>query len=543
MRKFLILSLFCAIVSVNCTAQDGDNIYDDTYIHIVEINSIEPLSYNDFHTELYNSHQAVYWDYSGEKPYFHAVVAIDGNIVDSVGLRYKGISSFEAAPGIEKYALKIDLNEFVSGQSYDGIKKINLNNNIQDVSCMRAKLASEIMNRMGIAAPRVAHAKVYVNGSYRGIYSLVEQIDKTFVRNNYAADSTGYLHKAWGLSIGYGTPTWGGQDTSQLYLSAWSPLKTKQSTNNYQPLREFIDACNNLTDLEFENDVNGMFDLETFIEQQAINMTLSDRDHYCLANWNFYMYLNPEDNKWYMIPWDYDLSFGTQIPWTHIDNPADPNLYNQTSDLFDQDRCLLNRRMFDSPSLKNRYHEALCEVINYGMDSLWINNRIDEIRDLIGTEVENDPFFHNISSYNTYLNDTLFISGTGNWLLDGVSNQGIREYINQRFQEVRQSLLDNGFDCNSATIELDEDGFSNSIINIYPNPAIDIINIDVAGNLKYEATIFDLQGRIMIREINKSAINIQTLPHGTYLIEIEDLVTGQKVIEKIIKKNYNFKIN
>ena len=286
-----------------------------------------------------------------------------------------------------------------------------------------------------------------------------------------------------------------------------------------------------------------VFDLETFIEQQAINMTLSDRDHYCLANWNFYMYLNPEDNKWYMIPWDYDLSFGTQIPWTHIDNPADPNLYNQTSDLFDQDRCLLNRRMFDSPSLKNRYHEALCEVINYGMDSLWINNRIDEIRDLIGTEVENDPFFHNISSYNTYLNDTLFISGTGNWLLDGVSNQGIREYINQRFQEVRQSLLDNGFDCNSATIELDEDGFSNSIINIYPNPAIDIINIDVAGNLKYEATIFDLQGRIMIREINKSAINIQTLPHGTYLIEIEDLVTGQKVIEKIIKSNYNFKIN
>ena len=46
MKKNLILSLLCVIISINCTAQDGDNLFEDTYIHIVEINSIEPLSYN-----------------------------------------------------------------------------------------------------------------------------------------------------------------------------------------------------------------------------------------------------------------------------------------------------------------------------------------------------------------------------------------------------------------------------------------------------------------------------------------------------------------
>jgi len=76
----------------------------------------------------------------------------------------------------------------------------------------------------------------------------------------------------------------------------------------------------------------------------------------------------------------------------------------------------------------------------------------------------------------------------------------------------------------------------NSSINIYPNPVIDIIKIDVSGSLKYEATIFDLQGRIMISEINQPAIDIQTLPQGTYLIEIKDLDSGLKVIEKIIKR-------
>jgi len=50
-------------------------------------------------------------------------------------------------------------------------------------------------------------------------------------------------------------------------------------------------------------------------------------------------------------------------------------------------------------------------------------------------------------------------------------------------------------------IELDDRAFA-----IYPNPVIDMINIDVSGNLKYEATIYDLQARIMISTTNQSTI-------------------------------------
>jgi hypothetical protein len=80
-------------------------------------------------------------------------------------------------------------------------------------------------------------------------------------------------------------------------------------------------------------------------------------------------------------------------------------------------------------------------------------------------------------------------------------------------------------------IELDDRAFA-----IYPNPVIDMINIDVSGNLKYEATIYDLQGRIMISTTNQSTIDIQTLTQGTYLIKITDLDSGQNVSEKIIIK-------
>ena len=78
---------------------------------------------------------------------------------------------------------------------------------------------------------------------------------------------------------------------------------------------------------------------------------------------------------------------------------------------------------------------------------------------------------------------------------------------------------------------------TNSSIRIYPNPAIDIINIDVPKNLNYEANLHDLNGRLISSMTNKSVIEIQNVPHGIYLIEITDLDTGQKVIDKIIKGN------
>jgi len=88
------------------------------------------------------------------------------------------------------------------------------------------------------------------------------------------------------------------------------------------------------------------------------------------------------------------------------------------------------------------------------------------------------------------------------------------------------------FDLNTAlsTTEL-----TNSTTRIYPNPAIDIINIDVPGNLKYQANLYDLNGSVIISTTNKSVMEIQTLPLGIYLLEIKDLDSGQKVIDKIIK--------
>ena len=87
-----------------------------------------------------------------------------------------------------------------------------------------------------------------------------------------------------------------------------------------------------------------------------------------------------------------------------------------------------------------------------------------------------------------------------------------------------------------VTAGIDENVSITSDYSVFPNPAVDIININAPDNLNYEATIFDLQGRLIISTINQSVIDVQTLPQGMYLIVIKDLDSGQKVIEKIIKR-------
>jgi len=105
------------------------------------------------------------------------------------------------------------------------------------------------------------------------------------------------------------------------------------------------------------------------------------------------------------------------------------------------------------------------------------------------------------------------------YIINGTS---VSEYVTEIYK----------FDLNSV---LSTHELTNLSISIYPNPAIDIINIDVPGNIKYDANLYDLQGRLIISTTNKSVIEIQSLPLGIYFIEIKDLDSGQKVIDKIIK--------
>ena len=80
----------------------------------------------------------------------------------------------------------------------------------------------------------------------------------------------------------------------------------------------------------------------------------------------------------------------------------------------------------------------------------------------------------------------------------------------------------------SATHEL-----ANSIISLYPNPAVDVITVDVQGSITVMATLYDFSGRkVLSSEI--SQINVDHVPPGVYLLEVKDVNSGQQIIERIV---------
>lgn len=505
-RFFLSFGLMC--MSFTTYTQDGNDLFDDTYLHTVEIQSLEDLTYLDFHEQLAISHSGYYAAPIGlDEPYFMASIKIDGTTLDTVGVRYKGRSSFYASL-MDKYAFKVDLNEFVPGQDYDGMKKFNLTTNLYDVTFMREKLTFEAYRRMGVRAPRVAYTKVYVNGEYRGLCSLVEQIDKTFIKNNFDEDTVGYLHKA-GIMMFLKLPE---QDTTVSFLSLNCPLKTRRTENNYQPIKDLIVNLTYTPDSLFREAMDTVFDMNTFIKMMAMDMVTNDNDHF-IGGINYYLYSSPVDNRWFMLPWDYDRAFNTifiirDLPYEGgLEYPGEA-LRKRVARLY-----------------KDEYFDALCEILEVGLDSTWVDSRIAEITAVIGDELEADPVHPPLDpGFETYLDEAYYFPEELDVSIDSMI--GMRQFIHIRYAQIREVLSDSGRTCEPATSELIEN--KNSTLALYPNPALNEVFIETNTAFSGSIHIFNLLGQDFGSEIPFTKqgtiykIDITKLASGTYIVRVGD---------------------
>ena len=72
-------------------------------------------------------------------------------------------------------------------------------------------------------------------------------------------------------------------------------------------------------------------------------------------------------------------------------------------------------------------------------------------------------------------------------------------------------------------------------LNIYPNPATDVVNISDGGTIN-EVTVTDIQGRKVLEQSGKSqTVNVSSLKGGLYIINVK-LNDGSTLIQKLIVK-------
>src|SRR4029453_9202490 len=58
---------------------------------------------------------------------------------------------------------------------------------------VKERVAMRFYQRVGYPAPRVANARLFVNGEYAGLYGIVESIDKSFLRRVFGVNDRGSI--------------------------------------------------------------------------------------------------------------------------------------------------------------------------------------------------------------------------------------------------------------------------------------------------------------------------------------------------------------
>ena len=134
--------------------------------------------------------------YALTEKYAKADMWFDGECIPDIAVRPKGNSSLMTTVnrGSVRFSLKADLNFFNSARNLDGVKKLNFNNGFSDPTFMREVLAYELFEYMGLPTPRTSFVDLWINDTHLGLYTMVEQIDKTFLSNNFT-NPNGNLYK------------------------------------------------------------------------------------------------------------------------------------------------------------------------------------------------------------------------------------------------------------------------------------------------------------------------------------------------------------
>lgn len=420
MKRFASLILLLLFTGAFLRSQpffpDNGQLYTDTIVPAVYI--IIPSD-------------TLAWIYAN--PYsdreFRATFVFDnGTIRDTiqpVGFRLRGNTSRAS----RKKSFKISFNTFTDGGKYHGIEKMNLNGEHNDPSVMRSKIMWDILRKWNIPAPRANHVRVYINGSYYGLYINVEHIDEEFVKSRFG-NNDGNLYKClYPADLNYrradpaSYKIWNG--------SRWVyELTTNEEEADFSDLAEFIGILHNSDDAALTCNLDRAFNTPDYLKIIAAQIFCGDWDGYIYNKNNFYLYHNTRTGKFEYIPYDVDNTFG--IDWFGIDW-ATRNIYTWQPG-GDQQRPLYDR-IINNPVLRDQFSFYAAQLIGNMLDIDSLIQSIEERKEMISPYVAVDPFYPRDYGYdhNDFLSS--FSSATGAHV-----KWGLYPYLEARKQSMAEQL-------------------------------------------------------------------------------------------------------
>ena len=329
---------------------------------------------------------------------------IDQGFVYDVGVRYRG----EVARWLPKKSWKVD---FDSAQLFQGQREINLNAEYPDKSLLREWLAYDLFERAGLIAPRANFAQLYINEEYRGLFTEVDQVDQRFL-HRFGLDPNGNLYKgdygAFHLAC-----------TPEIYAEQY--VKRTNKEDSYADLIAFIEMLNLTPAPDLPVALAEVMDVGAYLDWYALQILIGNFEW---VEKNFYLYHDLVADRWLMIPWDMDLSFGLNHTGTVFDdeiswqNPIDGGTENgpKPDGAWNQ----LATAVLQDDAFRYVYCRRLRELLDDEFAEAAMFARIDEAYALVKSSAEADLYkWGTNAEFNARPNELkTYIARRRAWLLE-----------------------------------------------------------------------------------------------------------------------------
>lgn len=338
----VVTALFIALLAARpARAQSMDEFFDDSVVHEIRLS----LNSKDW--------AALKQNYK-ENIYYGAKLTWRGVTVPNVGIRSRGLGSRSPT----KPGLRVDMDKYNADQTFLGLKSFVLDNLTQDPSMLRERLSMAFFRRLGLPAPREAHARLFVNDVFAGVYAIVETIDKGFLARSFGADSKGGTEND-GYLFEYDYLKeyrfqYMGSNLDEYKIFKPKTHEKDADAQIYGPLEDMIQAVNETPNAIFNREVAAYLDLSKFVAHIAIENFIAEDDGilgYAGMN-NFYMYRFEDSKRSQFLAWDKDNAF----------NRVDFDIMSRVGE------NVLARRTLSEPQYKNAYLNTLLDAAASAME-------------------------------------------------------------------------------------------------------------------------------------------------------------------------------
>lgn len=254
------------------------------------------------------------------REYTAATVTVNGQTFTNVALKLKGAAgSFR--PVDDRPAMTLHFSKWAQGRRLFGLRRLHLNNSVQDGSYLNEYLGSELFRAAGVPTPRVAWATVQINDRPLGLYVLKEAFETEFLRIFFGSADGNLYDGGFVRDI-----------DQELERDSGS------GPDDHADLKKLLAAAQVQNLAERWERLQEVLDVDAFATYAALSVMLVDWDGYPLNRNNYRVYFRPGDGRAVFMPHGMDQLFQRSyleldagwsglMAWSLFDTPPGQKLY------------------------------------------------------------------------------------------------------------------------------------------------------------------------------------------------------------------------